>query len=834
MQEQYHPQEIEQQAQHFWDTHNTFQVTEDLSKEKFYCLCMFPYPSGYLHVGHVRNYMLGDVIARYQRMLGKNVLQPMGWDAFGLPAENAAIKHKVAPAKWTYANIDHMRAQFKRLGFAYDWSREITTCKPEYYRWEQWLFTKLFEKGLAYKKSAIVNWDPVDQTILANEQVVNGCGWRSGAPVERREVAQWFLKITAYADELLNDLNQLEHWPEEVKTMQRNWIGRSEGTVIYFDVAGPEQQALEVFTTRADTLFGVTYLAIAPQHPLAIAAAKNNPALQAFLEECRTLPVAEAALATQEKRGMDTGFKVIHPISGEQLPVWIANFVVMDYGTGAVMSVPAHDQRDFEFAQKYQLSIKQVIKSADNSKHDFSDSAYTHYGILIESPQFNGLTSADAIQAITNAIIELKKGKKEIHYRLRDWSVSRQRYWGAPVPIINCAKCGAVAVPEDQLPVVLPEEVEFTGAASPLKNMPEFYQTQCPKCGADAKRETDTFDTFVESSWYYARFACKGQDKSMLDDRAKYWTPVDQYIGGIEHAVMHLLYARFYHKLLRDQGLLNSDEPFTRLLTQGMVLKDGAKMSKSKGNTVDPKVLIDKYGADTVRLFAMFAAPPEQSLEWSDSGVEGAYRFLKRLWTFAHNNHQIISEINVSVRSHGAFTIDPNNLTNKQKDLRRQIHEVLQQARYDFARNQFNTVVSGCMKLLNSLQELANDLSQADPTCRISLEQTIQEGMSILLRLLAPIVPHLAHSLWGQLDFEGFIIYAKWPKPNTDALRSEQITLVVQINGKLRGQISVDVDAQEDSIKALVLQDTNIQRHLQDKTIKKFIVVPGKLVNLVI
>ena len=826
MQEQYNPQQIERETQQFWDEQQSFHVTEDLSKEKFYCLAMLPYPSGRLHMGHVRNYTISDVIARYQRMQNKNVLHPMGWDAFGLPAENAAIQNKAAPAKWTYENIDYMREQLKRLGFAIDWRREIATCKPEYYRWEQWFFTKLFEKGLAYKKSAMVNWDPVDQTILANEQVIDGRGWRSGALVERREIPQWFLKITNYAEELLNDLDKLSGWPDEVRTMQRNWIGRSEGAIIDFEIVN-QPQTIEVFTTRPDTLMGVTYLAIAPQHPLAEQAAKNNPSLQKFIEECRAIPTAEAVIATLEKRGCDTGFKAKHPITGDLIPVWAANFVVMDYGSGAVMSVPAHDERDFEFAQKYHLPLRQVIKPADNNEHNFKKSAFTTPGILINSGKFTHLTSQEACKTITDYLTKINKGSKKLNYRLRDWSISRQRYWGTPVPIINCNHCGPVAVPEQQLPVILPENITFTGAASPLKNMPEFYEVSCPKCGGKAQRETDTFDTFMESSWYYARYTCKNQDKAMLDDRAKYWLPVDQYIGGIEHAVMHLLYARFYHKLLRDAGLVNSDEPFTHLLTQGMVLKDGAKMSKSKGNTVDPNQLITKYGADTVRLFVMFAAPPEQSLEWSDAGVEGSYRFLKRLWHFGQQNQAIaVSKI--------SKTFDSIALKPAHANIRRQLHEILQQARYDYERKQFNTVVSGSMKMLNLLQELANEQQNADDNNLTAIQHILHEGFSILLRLLAPITPHIAHALWQSWNFDGIVINAKFPKPMADALQNDLMELVVQINGKLRGQITVNADDNDEAIKAAALNNEQIQRHLENKSVKKIIIVPKKLINIVI
>ena len=700
----YNPSTVEENAQQYWFKKQSFSVTEDLNLETFYSLCMFPYPSGTLHMGHVRNYTLGDVISRYQRAQGKNVLQPIGWDAFGLPAENAAIKHKIHPAKWTADNIASMKAQFLRLGNAYDWKREFATCDPDYYRWEQWFFTRLFEKGLVYKKNSVVNWDPVDQTVLANEQVVDGRGWRSGALVERREIPQWFIKITAYAEELLNDLDTLEDWPEQVKQMQRNWIGRSEGCDIYFNVEGMTKR-LKVYTTRPDTLYGVTYLAIAPDHPLAKEAAANNPDIQAFITECQGVKTAEAELATMEKKGIATDFSVIHPLTGKTIPVWIANFVLMQYGSGAVMAVPAHDQRDWEFAQKYKLPIKIVIQPLDPDTNDFSKSAYTDVGVLVHSEQFNGLSSDDAISQISQYIQEKDLGKITVNYRLRDWGVSRQRYWGAPIPMIHCEQCGIVAVPEDQLPVILPESVEFSGSGSPLAQCPEFVHTSCPKCGQDAQRETDTFDTFMESSWYYARFACKNQDNAMLDDRAKYWTPVDQYVGGIEHAVMHLLYARFFHKLMRDEGLVNSDEPFKALLTQGMVLKDGHKMSKSVGNVVDPNHLIDTYGADTARLFIMFASAPEQSLEWSDTAVEGAHRFLKRLWSFVYENLQSIIEINEN-HLEGNHEYDWENADAAIKKSRQILHQLLAQANNDYERHQFNTVVSACMKIFNEMSSV--------------------------------------------------------------------------------------------------------------------------------
>ncbi len=828
----YDPELIETQIQQLWEEQRTFNVNEDLSKEKFYCLCMFPYPSGHLHMGHVRNYTIGDTISRYQRMLGKNVLQPIGWDAFGLPAENAAIKNNVAPAKWTYANIETMRTQFKRLGFAYDWSRELTTCKPSYYRWEQWFFIKLFEKGLVYKKNAIVNWDPVDQTVLANEQVIDGRGWRSGALVERREIPQWFLKITDYADELLADLDKLENWPEQVKTMQRHWIGRSHGVCIDFQIKG-EGQTVEVFTTRQDTLLGSTYLAIAAEHPLALKAAQKNKKLQTFLDECKNIMVAEAVIATMDKKGIDTGFKAIHPITGDEMPVWVANFVLSEYGSGAVMSVPAHDQRDYEFAKKYKLPIKQVIQPhGDASECNLKKAAFTEHGVLINSGEFDNLSSEEAFAAIANYLVDNKKGSKQTHYRLRDWGVSRQRFWGTPIPMINCDKCGTVPVAEKDLPVELPEDITFSGHTSPLKSMPEFYATTCPQCNGKATRETDTFDTFIESSWYYARFACKGQKKSMLDDRAKYWTPVDYYIGGTEHAVMHLLYARFFHKAMRDLGLLNSDEPFTRLLTQGMVLKDGAKMSKSKGNTVDPQPLLNKYGADTVRLFMMFAAPPDQSLEWSDSGVEGAHRFLKRLWAYAHSHQEIIKSCNSAMKCGSSCTIDWSQTDSNTVALRREIHQVLKQARFDTDRLQFNTVVSASMKILNSLYRLAETVKQENYD--EAQKAIAHEGCSILLRLLAPITPHMTQVLWRELEYGDLIVVASWPKVATEALKTDTVKLVVQVNGKLRGHIEIANDADDDAIRQSALTDSNVQRFVADKDCKKVIIVPGKLVNIVV
>ncbi len=822
MQEQYHPQQIEAMSQQFWNTQNSFAAVEDSKKEKFYCLSMFPYPSGWLHMGHVRNYTIGDVIARYQRMLGKNVLQPMGWDAFGLPAENAAIKNNIPPAEWTYKNIDHMRSQLKNLGLGIDWSKEIATCNPKYYRWEQWFFLQLYKKGLVYKKNAPVNWDPVDQTILANEQVVDGRGWRSGALVERREIPQWFLKITDYADELLNDLDQLTHWPDQVKTMQRNWIGRSEGVEVNFPIKDRKEH-LTIFTTRPDTLFGVTYIAIAPQHPLAILAAKQNPALEKFLDECRNIKMAEADLATLPKQGMVTPFKAVHPETHEELPVWVANFVVMDYGSGAVMAVPAHDQRDFEFAQQYQLQIKPVIHVKET--WDFNKAALTQPGTLIDSGEFTGLPSKLASTKIIEHLEKNQLGKRKINFRLRDWSIARQRYWGTPIPMINCTTCGTVPVAEKDLPVLLPEKVSFTGVTSPLKSMPEFLQTTCPTCGKPAERETDTFDTFFESSWYYARFACKDQDQAMLDARANYWTPVDQYIGGIEHAVMHLLYSRFIHKTMRDAGLLKSNEPFTRLLTQGMVLNQGIKMSKSKGNTVDPQPLIERYGADTVRLFTIFASPPEQSLEWSDSGVEGAHRFLKRLWAFGYENRAVFLE----QHAHAEKKIDWERADHAQRETLRQLYEILEQTRFDYDRLQFNTVVSGCMKLLNLLTKIP-----PAATGHLDIQPFIlHQGMSILLRLLAPVAPHITQQLWQNLGYGDALINASWPEGNSAAMKVAQIELVVQVNGKLRTRITVPTDADTKTIETLAAADAKVQQVIAGESIKKIITVPGRLVNIV-
>lgn len=815
MRESYDPQKVESEAQRFWDSSHAFEVTEDEDREKFYCLSMFPYPSGRLHMGHVRNYTIGDVIARYQRMLGKNVLQPMGWDAFGLPAENAAINNNVAPAKWTYENIDYMRAQLRRLGFAYDWTRELATCRPEYYRWEQWLFTRLLRKGLVYKKTAPVNWCPKDLTVLANEQVVDGCCWRCDTRVERKEIPQWFMKITAYADELLADLDRLDGWPEAVRTMQRNWIGRSEGVELTFEVPAASEP-LRVFTTRPDTLMGVTYVAVAAEHPLALEAAKSNPELAAFIDQCRQLETAEEALETMEKRGLPTGMMAVHPLSGEQVPVMAANFVLMGYGTGAVMAVPAHDQRDFEFARKYGLRIQQVIRPQDDSNVDLEQSAYTEKGLLINSGQFDGLTSAQAFDAIAEFVHTHNLGQRRVNYRLRDWGVSRQRYWGAPIPVINCPACGAIPVPEHDLPVVLPEQVNFDGVGSPLKRMPEFYRTACPQCGGPAERETDTLDTFFESSWYYARFASADNKEHMLDQRADYWLSVDQYVGGIEHAILHLLYARFFHKLMRDEGLVKTDEPFTRLLTQGMVNKDGSKMSKSKGNTVDPQRLIDEYGADTVRLFTMFAAPPDQSLEWSDSGVEGAARFLKRLWAQAYE-HVCRGKVEA---------VQSAVLNDEQRSLRRKVHETIAKVSDDVGRRYtFNTSIAANMELLNAISRFGDNSHPG--------RALVQEALEAVVLMLAPIVPHIAHELWHALGHADSVVDAPWPKTDAEALFKDTMELVVQVNGKLRGHIAVPSGSQKSDVEKAALSDANVQRFISDKTVRKIIVVPEKLVNIV-
>jgi leucyl-tRNA synthetase len=808
--------EIEAEAQQFWESNKCFSAFEDDEREKFYCLSMFPYPSGRLHMGHVRNYTIGDVVSRYQRMQGRNVMQPMGWDAFGLPAEGAALKHGLPPAQWTRENIAYMRAQLQSLGFAYDWDRELATCDQDYYRWEQWFFTRLFAKGLAYKKAAVVNWDPVDQTVLANEQVIDGKGWRSGAVVERREIPQWFLRITDYADELLAGLDDLD-WPEPVKIMQRNWIGRSEGVEVDFSVADTDQ-ILRIYTTRPDTLLGVSYMAVAAEHPLALAAVKENPELQAFLDECQRIAVSEAVIETMEKKGMALDVHVIHPISGDKVPVWVANFVLMGYGTGAVMAVPAHDQRDFEFAKKYGLPIRQVIEPAGNEPCDMEKEAFVVKGVLTNSGKYNTLSSADAFNAIADDLEAAGTGGRRTNYRLRDWLISRQRYWGTPIPVINTEDGEQKPVGDADLPVVLPEEITLDGAGSPLNSMSEFLDTVDPETGKAARRETDTFDTFMESSWYYARFCCPDASLSMLDERSNYWLPVDLYIGGIEHAILHLLYARFFHKLLRDQGLVKSDEPFKRLLTQGMVLKDGAKMSKSLGNTVDPEGLINEYGADTVRLFMMFAAPPEQTLEWSDEGVKGAFRFIRRLWGSVQTHIESAA---------GNEQVDKLRLDDRQKEFRRRVHDTIAKVSDDVGRRYtFNTAIAATMELINTVNkyELHDVIDHA----------LVREALESVVLLLSPIVPHVCHKMWQQLGHKEAVIDAPWPVPDESARVSSRVTLVVQVNGKLRARVDLAADASKEEAECAALEDVNVQRFIAGKEIRKVIVVPGKLVNVVV
>ena len=898
----YQPAAVEAAAQRFWEQTRAFEVKEDPGRPKYYCLSMLPYPSGALHMGHVRNYTIGDVISRYKRMTGHNVLQPMGWDAFGLPAENAAIRNKVAPAQWTYRNIEHMRAQLKSLGYAIDWTREFATCRPEYYVHEQRMFVRLMKKGLAYRRNAVVNWDPVDQTVLANEQVIDGRGWRSGALVEKREIPQWFLRITDYAQELLDALDRLPGWPEAVKTMQRNWIGRSEGLEIDFRVDG-EDEPLTVFTTRPDTLMGVTFISIAGEHPLAKKAARNNPELAAFLEELRKGGVSEAELETQEKRGMATGLWAIHPVTGEDVPIYVANFVLMGYGTGAVMAVPAHDQRDWEFAKAYGLPVRPVVvpvavrdalreivgdvgrdvdpfqAALSGGRVDAYDTsaavavvrdylegieqrgAWTERGILVNSGEYDGLDYDGAFAALAERFESQGIGRRKVNFRLRDWGVSRQRYWGCPIPVIYCPDCGAVPVPEDQLPVVLPEDVQFMGVQSPIKADPEWRRTTCPECGKPAERETDTFDTFMESSWYYARYTSPGA-QDMIDGRANYWLPVDQYIGGIEHAILHLLYFRFYHKLLRDAGLVDSDEPAVNLLTQGMVIAetfyrenpDGSKdwinpadvdverdekgrvvgarskldgqpvkiggvekMSKSKNNGVDPQAMIERYGADTVRLFSMFAAPPELSLEWNEAGVEGMARFLRRLWTQVHRH--------AAGGPAGAF--DATAATPAQKALRRQLHETIQKVGDDYGRrHSFNTAIAAVMELLNAVAKF-DDASDNGRALR-------QEAFEAMVLMLNPITPHICHALWQVLGHpETLLEDVPFPQPDPAALQREAVTLAVQVNGKLRGTIEVAVDASREAIEAQALAAPQVQPYLSGATVRKVIVVPGRVVNIV-
>ena len=861
METQYKPDSIEAEVQKNWEDTEAFKVTEDRNREKFYCLSMFPYPSGKLHMGHVRNYTISDVIARYQRMHGKNVLHPMGWDAFGLPAENAAMANSQPPASWTRDNIDYMRGQLKSLGFAIDWSRELATCNDDYYRWNQWFFLRMLEKDLVYQTTGTVNWDPVDQTVLANEQVIDGRGWRTGAVVEKRAIPMYYMRITAYADELLGDLDALSGWPERVRAMQANWIGRSEGAEICFPYMQGEAQ-LKVFTTRADTLLGTTYMAVAAEHPLATQAAENNPQLQNFIEECKRGAVMEADIATQEKLGMDTGLFVRHPLTDEALPVWIANYVLMGYGEGAVMAVPAHDERDFEFATKYDLPIKAVVKPADDELVRPLTEAFCDYGITIDSGEYSGLNFKQANEAIIASLALKQLGSSQTVYRLRDWGISRQRYWGCPIPIIHCQDCGEVPVPDDQLPVVLPDNLVPDGAGSPLARCDEFIKCECPCCGKQARRETDTMDTFVDSSWYYIRYACPDQSKAMTDERVDYWLPVDQYVGGIEHAILHLLYSRFWTKVMRDLDLLNFDEPFSNLLTQGMVLNeifyrkakdkrtlyfnpadvdleidekgqrigaklraDGSavdsdgmgKMSKGKNNGVDPHALIEQYGADTARLFTMFASPPEQSLEWSSSGVEGAYRFLKRLWKFASQQ---------SVQKKSA-ELNEAALSDQQRQLRRKIHETIVKVNDDIGRRYtFNTAIAAVMELLNALGRSEDDSANG--------RAIVAEGLQTIVLLLAPIVPHITQKIWREMGNQEALIDARWPEADEAALAKSEIQMIVQVNGKLRARITLGVDESEDNIKALAMADENVMRFVGDKQVRKIIVVPGRLVNIVV
>jgi len=851
MQDRYEPRSVERDAQSFWESRAAFRVGEDATRPKYYCLSMFPYPSGKLHMGHVRNYTIGDVLTRHYRMRGMNVLQPMGWDAFGLPAENAAMANKVPPARWTRDNIAYMKAQLKSLGFALDWERELATCDASYYRWNQWLFTRLYRKGLAYKKTGVVNWDPVDQTVLANEQVIDGRGWRTGAPVEKREIPMYFLRITAYAEELLGALEGMTGWPEQVKLMQKNWIGRSEGVRIAFPYElGGEARKLWVFTTRADTLMGTTFCAVAAEHPIALHAAKSDPALAAFVEECRQGSVQEADLAQIEKKGMPTGIFVTHPVSGAKVPVWVGNYVLMGYGEGAVMGVPAHDERDYAFALKYGLPIPCVIR------HPAGDTVpapwkpeYAERGTCINSGKYDGLDFQQAVDAIAADLSARGLGEKQVQWRLRDWGISRQRYWGCPIPIVHCPSCGDVPVPDAQLPVVLPDDLVPDGTGNPLAKLPAFYETTCPACGKPAKRETDTMDTFVDSSWYFARFACPGQDAAMLDERARYWMPVDQYIGGIEHAILHLLYSRFFTRAMRDEGLLEQAEPFSNLLTQGMVLaemyhrdtpegrrewvnpaevevqrdargrlvsarraSDGAAvtyagigtMSKSKNNGVDPQALIEKYGADTARFFIIFASPPTHTLEWSDEGVDGSYRFLKRLWAYGAKFRR------GAAAAEGA------------KAVRHEIHAVLKQANYDLGKHQFNTVASAAMKILNALERLPG-----------TDNAVAEEGLSILLRLLAPITPHVCHHLWRALAFGEDVMAAPWPEPAAAALEQDEIDYVLQVNGKTRGSLKAPKGADRQALEELARSSETVGRYVAGAPVKRVVVVPGRLINVV-
>ena len=863
MQERYDPAAVEAEAQHYWDQQRSFEAKEDDTRQKYYCLCMFPYPSGRLHMGHVRNYTIGDVLTRFMRMNGRNVLQPMGWDAFGLPAENAAIANGVPPAKWTLDNIAYMKMQFKSLGIALDWSRELTTCSPDYYRWTQWLFLRMLEKGVAYQKTGVVNWDPVDKTVLANEQVIDGRGWRTGAVIEKREIPMYYLKITDYAEDLLDTLKSMQGWPERVRAMQANWIGRSEGVRLGFPHDIGEPGVLYAFTTRADTIMGVTFCAVAAEHPLAIHAARDNAKLAAFVAECRRGPAIEAELATQEKKGMATGYFVRHPLSGEPVPLWVGNYVLLSYGDGAVMGVPAHDERDFEFAKKYNLPIKPVI-DVEGRKYSLKSWQpwYAEHGRCVNSGPYDGLNFQAAVDAVASDLIALGLGEKQTTWRLRDWGISRQRYWGCPIPIIHCKTCGAVPVPDEQLPVVLPVDLVPDGTGNPLLKDEAFLRVKCPKCGGEGRRETDTLDTFVDSSWYFLRFACADNEHAILDHRVQYWLPVDQYIGGIEHAILHLLYSRFWTRFMNQLGAVAFKEPFANLFTQGMVLNevyfrkpaagrveyfnpadvtvttepatqrrvavlraDGKEvesggvvtMSKSKNNGVDPEILVEEFGADTARLFMMFAAPPEQTLEWSDEGVHGAYRFIKRLWKAVHDH----------VSQGAPPALDKSALNEAQRALRRQSHQTLAKVTDDIGRRRtINTAIAAVMELLNAIAKFP----QHSPQDR----SVAQEGLEIAVLGLGPIIPHVTHALWRALGYAGALIDEPWMAVDAQALQSSTVTIVVQVNGKLRGRISLAADADEDAVRAAALADPNVKKFIGTAKVRKVIIVPGKLVNVVV
>ncbi len=885
MEERYEPAPVEAQAQHYWDSHRCFEAREDPARDKYYCLSMFPYPSGRLHMGHVRNYTIGDVLSRFMRMNGRNVLQPMGWDAFGLPAENAAMANGVPPARWTADNIAYMKKQLKSLGFAFDWSRELATCNPEYYRWNQWLFLRMLEKGIAYQKTGVVNWDPLDRTVLANEQVIDGRGWRTGALVERREIPMYYLKITAYADDLLGSLRDMPGWPERVRAMQANWIGRSEGVRVGFpyDIPGDAGDAgvLQAFTTRADTLMGVTFCAVAAEHPLATRAARDDAALAAFIEECKRGPAVEAEIAMQEKKGMPTGATVRHPLTGAAIPVWVGNYVLMSYGEGAVMGVPAHDERDFEFAKKYGLAITPVI---DVDGRPFSTDAwqpwYGGHGRCVNSGAYDGLGFAAAVDAIAEQLTRLGLGAKQTTWRLRDWGISRQRYWGCPIPIIHCAACGAVPVPDADLPVRLPEDLVPDGSGNPLLKDERFLACACPRCGGAARRETDTMDTFVDSSWYFLRFACSGNDAAMLDARVGYWLPVDQYIGGIEHAILHLLYARFWTRVVHELGAVDFKEPFAQLFTQGMVLNevffrrpdagrvdyfnpvdvdvrtdpqdqrrvavlrsDGREvesggvvtMSKSKNNGVDPQALVDEFGADTARLFTMFAAPPEQTLEWSADGVQGAYRFIKRLWKAVYEHvanapaPQSPPAAQGAPAPHNAPALDPAALTEAQRTLRRLAQHTLAKVTDDIGRRRtFNTAIAAVMELLNALGKFSQE-----PRTAAQDRAVVQEVLEIAVLSLSPIIPHVTHALWSALGHATALLDEPWPAVDRKALEQATLELVVQVNGRLRARITVPADADEAAVREVALADPNVRKFVDGAAIRKVIVVPGKLVNVV-